>query len=935
VKGLSIMIKLRTLLILLLLGIRTGSLLAQTGERYITRDFNQLSLQEFIRATEKRYNLKYFIVPDSLPELTVQITGDSAALSGLLSAHLEKSGYEVSVDHQGNVFLFRKTKIRTELPENYFFHQVKETGLPDSSMAVKADSGRFIKTRREYIPKTLTIGNKKDGVLLKRATIHGTVRRAEDGSSIPGATIYVSETGSGTVSDNGGIFTLTLPKGKYSLEFRSVDCEVEKYRVEVLSDGRMDITLTRKVIMMNEVTITSQANHNVRGIQMGLERMTIKEIKEVPVVMGERDIIRVALLLPGVKSSGEGSAGFNVRGSPADQNMFYINNVPVYNTSHIFGFFSAFNPDVISDFQLFKSSIPSRYGGRLSSVFEIQTRKGILNQFNLKGGISPVTSRLMTEIPVIRDKISLMMGFRSTYSDWLLNFIKVPEVNQSSGRFGDLTANLAIQANKNNQINLFAYGSYDRIRLASRINNDYSNRGVSLSWFHTFNANHDMDVNLISYLYNFSEDNYDYALSAYSLNYSLEHYEANARFHYRLSDRHTISYGISSVLYKVDNGTFEPFDDLSEIEPVIMSREKALESGIFLEDEWKVLPRLTLSGGIRYNDYEVLGAGEIFKYRENSRLTPENITDTLTFEENEVIRSYQNLNYRASVNFLVNNNISLKFSYNTLSQNIFMLSNTIAISPSDKWKLCDYNIEPMTGNQVSAGIYSNLLGGMYEVSLEGYYKKTNHLPEYRDGARLIANEHPEQDILPGKLDAFGLELMIRKSTGRLNGWFNYSYSGSGVVVNNKITGEQTNFGKRYPSNYDQPHSLNLVTNYKFSKRVSASGSVVYSTGRPATYPTAVYYLDGQRIVSYSYRNEYRIPDYFRVDLSLTYEGNLKKKKAVHGSWVLSVYNLTGRNNAYSVYFKSENGLIKGYKMSVFATPIFSITYDFKLGNYAK
>ena len=299
-----------------------------------------------------------------------------------------------------------------------------------------------------------------------------------------------------------------------------------------------------------------------------------------------------------------------------------------------------------------------------------------------------------------------------------------------------------------------------------------------------------------------------------------------------------------------------------------------------------------------------------------------------------MVKGYGGLDVRLSAKYLITPELSVKASYNTLHQYIFMLSNTIALSPTDKWKLASYNIKPMYGDQFSLGFYSNLLSERLEVSVEGYYKNVHDLVEYKDGAELVVNKHPEQDVLQGELESYGVEFMLRKPSGRINGWINYTYSRSLVLVNNPVTGEQNNYGIQYPANYDKPHSVNLVANYKISKRVSISGNIVYSTGRPITYPTSIYYQDGQKILNYSLRNEYRIPDYFRTDVSVKVEGNLKKRKWLHGSWIFSIYNLTGRENAYSVYFRTEEGFIRGYKLSIFAVPIFSVTYDFKLGNYA-
>jgi hypothetical protein len=907
---------------------------SQTTDYLLNKSYDNLPWKVFVEKAENEFPVRFFYDDRVFPDFKVTVSANEMPLKQCLTENLQKYPFKISIDQNGNIFLTKQTEVRTALPPDFFnLPKIVETS-PDTTQTSLSGDKKFLRTANEFVVKTFVVGTKKEGVNLKKATISGVIKNAEDGSPVIGATIFVKELETGTATDNAGIYTLTLPKGKFSLVVRSVDTEEAKYKVEVLSDGKLDLLLEKKVFMMEEVEIRSETRHNVKGIQMGFEKIAIKNIKEIPVVLGERDIVKVALLLPGVQSVGEGSSGFNVRGSPADQNLFYINNVPVYNTSHLFGFFSAFNPDVVNDFTLYKSNIPAKYGGRLSSIFELSARQGNPSKFSARGGISPITTRLLAEGPIVKDKLNFLVGLRSTYSDWVLNFVNVPEVKNSSATFGDLVTNLSYHVNSKNQLRLFTYYSFDKINLASEVKNNYGNAGASLSWFHTFNSRHDFDFALIYDKYNFTEENQDYALSAYKLAYELQHYEANLNFSYRLNDKHTINYGLNSILYNLNSGDYLPLNSGSLVEPIDLGSEKGLESGLFIDDEWKALPNLTLYGGLRLNNYACLGPNEVYKYLPGQPKIAENVLDTFYFDNNAIIKNYSGLDYRFAATFLLNPDLSVKASFNTLHQYIFMLSNTVALSPTDKWKLCDYNIEPMEGNQFSLGVYSNLVAGLIETSVEGYYKKVNKLVEYKDGADLVVNEFPERDILQGQLDAFGIELMLKKPFGKWNGWINYTYASANVLVDNKITGEQNNFGKRYPANYDKPHSLNVVANYKVMKRLSFSGNLVYSTGRPITYPTSIYYQDGQKILSYSLRNEYRIPDYFRVDVSLTFEGNLRKKKKVHGSWVFSVYNLTGRNNAYSVYFKSESGMINGYKMSIFGSPIFSVTYDFKLGNYA-
>jgi len=906
---------------------------AQSPQIKLSESFNNLKWTTFTAKAEAEFDLRFFYYPDSIPDITIKFLPAKNDLLNVLNFNFKDHRIKISADKYGNIFLSTTHKVNTWLPYD-FFSLLNTNEQNESSKTEIIDKEEFLKTNHEYVSKTFVVGTKEAGVYISEAKINGRILSFNDSVPLPGATIYVDQLLKGAVTDNTGFYTMQLPKGKYNMKVRNVGYEETTFKVEVLSTGKQDFYLLKKVFLMEAVEIRSEADHNVKSVQMGVEKISIKNIKEIPTVLGERDIIKIALLLPGVQSVGEGSSGFNVRGSPADQNIFYISNVPVYNTSHLFGFFSAFNPDAVSEFKLYKSSIPAKYGGRLSSIFDIQPSQGSMEKFGARGGISPITARLLAEVPVIKNKLSLMAGFRTTYSDWILNFIDVPEIKNSKGSFGDGMLNLTYDLNNKNRIKLFGYYSFDKINLASKVNNEYENTGASLNWYHTFNKNHGFDFSLSSGLYNFTEDTYEYDVSAYSLNYELQHHQLNFNFTSKLSETHTLNYGLSSVLYKLDNGKQIPYNAESLVKLTELGKEKGVESGIFISDQWEINPLLTVYGGLRYNHYAYLGPGTVFKYRENAPITSENIIDTLDFTNNEIIKDYSGLDYRVGITYLINQDVSVKAGYNRLHQYIFMLSNTIAISPTDKWKLSNYNIEPMRGDQFSLGFYANFDNQRYELSVEGYYKKIDNLVEYKDGAELVINKYPEQDVLQGTLDAYGIEFMLKKPYGKLNGWVNYTWSKSSVLVDNKITGEQNNFGTSYPANYDKPHSFNIVANYKISKRVSFSGNVVYSTGRPITYPTSIYYQDGQPLLNYSLRNEYRIPDYFRMDISLKVEGNLRKNKLLHGSWIFSVYNLTGRKNAYSVYFKSEEGYIRGYKLSIFAVPIFSITYDFKLGNYA-
>ena len=903
---------------------------AQEKPWIVDKSWDGLSWTIFVQKAENEFKVKFYYQPDSLAGISLSVKQDGIPLEEVLTENLTPL-FNVAMDASGNIFITKWGLIKTELPKVFFAQNVEIK--TDSIPAVSDSKTGFLQTNKEYVAKTVVIGNRKDGMKTTRPVLSGQVRSASDGSPIVSGNLYIEELERGTTTDENGYYNITLKKGTYTLIVSSLESEDEKYKIELLSSGKLNIDLIPKSYMLNELVVSSEKEDHIKGTQMGFEKINTKNIKEVPVVLGERDIIKIALLLPGVQTVGEGATGFNVRGSPADQNQFYINQVPVYNSSHLFGFFSAFNSDAISNFTLLKSNIPADYGGRLSSIFDITARTGDFNKFTASGGISPVTARIVAEGPMVKEKSSYMVGLRSTYSNWILRSLEDPELRGSKAYFGDAIANFAFKLNRQNELKVFSYFSYDDADISTLSQNNYTNMGGAINWRHYFKERNSFDVSLTRGSYAFDDKNLEYEQFAYEQSYQLVHSELKANAVVRPNDSHTLSFGVNSILYESRPGDFLPGSETSTVKPEQFEPEKGLETGIFISDEWKITTDLLLTAGLRFNTYSYLGPKTVYTYQAGAPKSPNTVQDTLHFSNNDVIKTYNGLDYRLGARYIINDQLSVKGSYNRLHQYIFMLSNTIAISPTDAWKLADYNIKPMTGDQYSLGLYSSVMADLLEISVEGYYKDVQNLVEFKDGAQMVANETPETEIVQGGLDAWGLEFMIKKPYGRLNGWVNYTYSKATVLVNNDETGESNNFGNPYPANYDKPHAFNLVANYKFSKRFSFSGNLVYSTGRPITYPTAIYYQDGIKLIHYSGRNEYRLPDYFRIDISFNLEGNLKSKKFAHGSWNFSVYNLTGRNNAYSVYFKSENGQVNGYKLSIFGSPIISITYNFKLGNY--
>ena len=892
--------------------------------------YNKLSWNDFIQKVENNYKIKFYFNPDSLDnfEIIVPISKD-ATFEDNLNTILKPYGYKAYRDNFGNVFV-SQDKIITKLSDDFYKQQINNEYVDYNP----EKENSFLKTDNIFVGKSRVVGRKGNDNKTN-ATIFGYIKSSNDNSPIVGGAIQVKETGKVVSTDGNGFYSLKIRKGSYTIIITSLDSKVEKLKLKVLSDGQLDIVLEPKLIALDEVIVSSEKDHIVRSTNMGYQKLEPKKIKEIPLVLGESDVIKISLLLPGVQSIGEGSSGFNVRGSPTDQNLFLINDVPVYNSSHLFGFFSAFNSDAIKDFTLYKSNIPANFGGRLSSIFDVSTKKGNKQEFSASGGISPVTARLLVEGPIKKNSSSYLVGVRSTYSDWLLKQVEDPNIANSNAQFADMVTNFSFDLNEKNQLNIFSYHSYDKMNLISKNEYSYTNNGGSIGWDRLINKKHNLNVSLIYSQYSFDEENSELPIAAYKDNFDLKHSEFKTSLTLRPNTQHTITAGLSSAFYMLDQGNFLPLNDESLVVPIDLGKEQALESSAFISDEWTVSYRLSIIAGVRYNSYLYLGPNDVKLYADDEIKSLENIVDTVSYSKNKIIESYSAPDIRVAARYILNDNLSVKFSFNQLKQYLLMLSNTIAISPTDKWKLSDSNIKPMDGNQYSLGIYSSVYSGKYDFSVETYYKTVNNLLEYKNGANLVVNETPEIDVLQGILNTYGAEFMIKKTFGKFNGWINYTYSRSFVTVDSKHEEEKVNSGEAYPSNYDKPHALNLVANYKFSRRLSISSNVVYSTGRPITYPVGNYFQGNLRLPLYSKRNEYRIPDYFRVDFSLKLEGTLASKKFAHSMWIFSVYNLTGRKNAYSVYFKTEEEGLKGYKLSIFGAPIVSLTYSFKLGNYAK
>jgi hypothetical protein len=914
----------------LLIGCLPGALPAQDLHR-IDRAYPGMTLAELFAALETNSGLKFFYRQEWIDTLTVSRIEEGSRVDRVLRAVLEGKG--LNLYQEGNdLYIYPGAAIVSELPS---FEEVKtgEEEVPSDQEEAKQPDDQYLQTKRISEENFITVGS--PGALKNgdRCQVKGSIRNKRNGEALVGAVVFIQEPGTGTITDANGEFKLSLRPGEYTIVVHHMAMKETQYGLKVISDGEILLELEDELIALEEVTVSDQRRSNVQGMLMGFERISTKSMKEIPAVLGEKDILKVAQMLPGVQNAGEGSSGFNVRGGTADQNMFYINNISIYNTSHLFGFFTAFSPDIISDFSLYKNNVPSRYGGRIASIFDINTRPGNNRNFFAQGGISPITGHASVEGPIIREKVSFVASWRSTYSDWLLKRIEDQDIKESNAYFYDGTLGLNAEINPSNQVRAFFYMSNDRFSLSNRNDYSYSTMGGSINWNHRFSPSLSTDLSVASSRYSFRNIDLNNPTEAYQQEYYVNHTEARVDFLSTRLENHRIEFGLNSILYDLNRGEIIPYGAASKRIPVALGREQGVESALYLSDEFRIVPRLNALLGLRYSFYGQLGPSEVQEYEEGLPKNRFTMLGTLSYERGDLVRSYSGIEPRVALNYELGRNSSLKASYNRLRQYIFLLSNTFAIAPNDQWKLTDYHIRPPVSDQVSLGVYHDFERPGVSASVEVYQKWVNDVVEYKDGADFLSAEPIETQVLQGHQDARGVEVMLKKNTRRITGWMSYTYSRSTILIDGKYEEDRVNGGVAYPSNFDRPHSFNLVGNLRLSRRFSVSSNVVYSSGRPVTLPIAVYYAEGQEYLYYSDRNKYRIPDYFRVDLSVNLEGNLKFKKIAHSYWMLNIYNVTGRDNAYSVYYEAKEGQIKGYKLSIFAQPIVTLSWNFKLGNY--
>ena len=901
-----------TLLILMLFG------LSGFAQQRVTVRLDGRPMAELFDAIEKQTNYRIYCTPEVSDSMKVTIDETNAEPLALLRQTLQRTSFQVSA-FQNAVYIIEDKTLITTLPESFYKRPVvsADNYLPMFERDTKASSETLI----------YAIGN-PNNPSTSSVVMTGVVTNFKTGETMPGITLLLEDPLIGSTTDAFGFYSIRLPPGRCELIIRGMGMKDSRRQLMLFSDGRLDIEMDEQVYSLSEVSILGYKIDNIRSVSGGMERLQMRTIKNIPTVLGEADLLRIVLTLPGVKSAGEISSGFNVRGGATDQNLILYNDGTIFSPTHMFGLFSTFNPDIVDNMELYKSGIPAKYGGRISSVLDINSKDGNRKKFQGAASIGLLTSRLTLEGPLFKGKGSAIVGGRTTYSNWLLRMI--PEssgYNNGSAGFYDLNASVNYKFDEQNSVYLTGYYSRDRFRFTKMDQYAYQNTNISAKWRHIFNSQ-------FTGTYVAGYDHYGYnnrdttdIYNAYDIEYKINQYFAKADFSYYLNNEHMLNAGINTIYYRLSPGNYRPAHQDSDIREKKLLTEQSQETAAYLSDQWEISPELMVSAGIRYSMFNVLGPRVYNVYKKDYLPSLETIERTDS-AGNGIMKTWHGPEFRFSLRYIIDDNTSLKAGVNTMRQYIHKISNTTVMSPTDTWKLSDASIRPQTGTQYVVGVFRNFAKNTVETSVEAYYKTMKNYLDYRGGAELLMNPHVETEVAGVKGKAYGVELMVKKSLGKLNGWVSYTWSRSMLHRHEELS-SSANTSDWYPADFDKPHEVKFVGNFKLTHRYSFSLNCDYSTGRPITYPVSKYKMGENEYVYYSERNKYRIPDFFRVDISFNIEAGHHLTNLTHGYFNIGIYNVTGRKNAYSVYYVTENRHVKTYKLSIFGVPIPYASYNIR------
>ena len=770
----------------------------------------------------------------------------------------------------------------------------------------------------------------------EKHTISGTVYDNKGNETLIGATIYFPDLSVGTTTNEYGFYSITISKGTHNISVSYLGFSDESKIIELNNKTSLDFYLSERSQALDEVVIQTDIEKiNIKSTQMSVNKLTSKTIKQIPVVLGESDIIKSIILLPGVTSAGEGASGFNVRGGAADQNLILLDEAIVFNSSHVFGFFSVFNPDVIKDVKLFKGGIPSKYGGRLSSVLDIYQKEGNNKDFKLTGGIGLISSRILAEGPLKKEKSSFLIGGRSSYAHLFLPLID----NDNKAYFYDLNTKVNFRLNKKNNIFLSAYFGKDVFGINNSFINKYGNAVTNIRWNHLYSDKLFSNLSLIysDYFYGLILDfvgfEWDSGITNVNFKYDFNHY---------LKDNLKLSYGVNNIYTKFNAGEIFPNRDDSGIIPFKLTEKFANEFALYLEADHNISEKFSLKYGLRFSNFTRLGQDELNVYENDNPLIynqqlqkyePATATGSIGYKKNDILKSFNNFEPRLSLSYLLNSESSIKASFNKMAQYLHLLSNTSSPTPLDIWVPSGPFIKPQLLDQYAVGYFRRIKDGDFSLETEFFYKDVKNRIDYINGANLVANNEIETVILNGKSRAYGLEFLFRKNEGKLKGWLAYTLSKSEQLTSGRNISEPgINNGEWYNTPYDKTHDLSVNAGYELSSKWKFNTNFLLQTGQPTNYPVGQYEFQGLNVPIYNdnQRNANRLPTYHRLDLSATLTPVKNNNRDLQAEWVFGIYNIYNRKNAASIAFSrnTETSANEAIKTSIFGI-VPSITYNFK------
>ena len=770
----------------------------------------------------------------------------------------------------------------------------------------------------------------------QKFTLSGTITDADSNETLIGVNISIPELKTGVTTNEYGFYSLTLPKGTYKIQITYLGYQTIEETISLNQNTKNNFKLISNETVLQEVVIIDNSDKaTIRKPEMSVNKLSISTIKRMPVVFGEVDIVKSLLLLPGISNAGEGASGFNVRGGGADQNLILLDEATIFNSSHVFGFFSVFNPDAIKDLKLYKGGIPARYGGRASSVLDIYQKNGSSKAFHVNGGIGLITSKILAEGPIVKDKGSFLIGGRTSYAHLFLKLSK--EQKNNSAYFYDLNTKLSYKLNPNNNLYLSGYFGRDVFSLNKSFTNTYGNATLNLRWNHLFSEKLFSNLSLIysDYYYGLELD-----FVGFKWNSGIKNYNIKYDFKNYISDKFKLNYGVNGIYYNFNPGTIKPSNADSGINYDQLDKKQAFEPAFYINAEHEISKKISLSYGFRYSLFYRLGQSTVNLYADNNPVIFNSDMQiyesaapigTKFYDKYKVIQSYNNLEPRFSTGYQHNDNQSIKVSYIRMVQYLQLVSNTSSPTPLDVWTPSDNYIKPQIADQVALGYFRNFKENRYSLEVETYYKEVQNRLDYIDGANLVANDAIEQVILNGQLRSYGLEIMLRKNEGKLNGWISYTLSKSEQQTPGRTSQETgINKGNWYNSAYDKLHNFAATSSYNLNKKWSFGSNFIFQTGQPVTYPTGQYEYLGVSIPSYGLRNENRLPAFHHLDISATLTPHKNDKRSWKSEWVFSIYNIYNRKNAASITFRQnvDSGNNEAVKTSIFGV-VPAVSYNFK------